>query len=86
MDKNSILNLILDMKLGEIDTIKLTDNRFLFIDNWGDEEESFTSLELNAGYEEDNSYILDDVLECGTYNFQDRKDIESGIEYIIACI
>jgi hypothetical protein len=88
MNIDIILDQILAMELGEIDTFKLSDNRFLFVDNWGweDDEDKFTSLELNSGYEENGDYVLEQVLECGTYDFQNKEEIRSGIEYMINCI
>ena len=82
----NILKEIMTMKMGETDTFKITDNRFLFVDNWsaGDGED-FTSLELNSGEEINGIYSLDEVLECGTYDFRNEEDIRSGIDYMIAC-
>ena len=81
-----LLKEILSLKMKETACFKLTDNRFLFVDNWsaGDGED-FTSLELNSGAEENGEYVLDDVLECGTYDFGNEEDIKSGIEYMILC-
>lgn len=74
------------MEMEETNTFKITDNRFLFVDNWSaGDGENFTSLELNSGEETENNYVLDEVLECGTYNFGDKEDIRSGIEYMILC-
>ena len=82
----NILKEILSMEMGETNTFKITDNRFLFVDNWSvDDGEDFTSLELNSGEETENNYVLNEVLECGTYNFGDEEDIRSGIEYMILC-
>lgn len=82
----NILKEILTMEMGETNTFKLTDNRFLFVDNWsvGDGED-FTSLELNSGEEMENKYLLDEVLECGTYNFGNEEDIRNGIAYMMLC-
>lgn len=81
-----ILKEIMTMKMGETDTFKITDNRFLFVENWsGGDGEDFTSLELNSGEEIDDTYVLDEVLECGTYDFGNKEDITSGIDYMIAC-
>ena len=81
-----ILKEIMTMKMEETHTFKLTDNRFLFVDNWsaGDGED-FTSLELNSGEEIEDEYVLDEILECGTYDFRNEEDIASGIDYMIAC-
>lgn len=82
----NILKEILSMEMEETNTFKLTENRFLFVDNWSaGDGENFTSLELNSGEETENNYVLDEVLECGTYNFGDEEDIRSGIEYMILC-
>lgn len=81
----NILKEILSMQMDETNTFKITDNRFLFVDNWNVDGGNFTSLELNSGKETENGYILDEVLECGTYNFWDEEDIASGINYMIAC-
>ena len=81
----NILKEILSMEMKETNTFKITDNRFLFVDNWSDDEEDFTSLELNSGEEIDGTYVLDEVLECGTYDFGNEEDIRSGIDYMIAC-
>lgn len=82
----NILKEIMMIKMGETKTFKITDNRFLFVDNWtiGDGE-YFTSLELNSGEEIDGTYVLDEVLECGTYDFGNKEDIKSGVDYMIAC-
>ena len=82
----NILNEILSMEMGETNTFKITDNRFLFVDNWsaGDGED-FTSLELNSGEETENTFVLDEVLEYGTYNFGDEEDVRYGFEYMILC-
>ena len=63
---DKILEEIMTMEMGDTATFKITDTRFLFVDNWnvGDGED-FTSLELNSGIEEDGKYILDKILECG---------------------
>ena len=81
----NILKEILSMEMKETNTFKITDNRFLFVDNWSDDEEDFTSLELNSGEEIDGTYVLDEVLECGTYDFGNEEDIRSGVDYMIAC-
>lgn len=82
----NLIKEILSMEMGETHTFKITDNRFLFVDNWsyGDGED-FTSLELNSGEEINETYLLDEVLECGTYDFGNEEDIRSGIDYMIAC-
>lgn len=82
----NILKEIMAMEMGETNTFKITDNRFLFVDNWsaGDGED-FTSLELNSGEETKNGYVLDEILECGTYDFKNEEDVASGIDYMIAC-
>ena len=81
-----ILKEIMAMKMGETNTFKITDNRFLFVDNWswGDGED-FTSLELNSGEETENGYSLDEILECGTYDFGNEEDVRNGVEYMILC-
>lgn len=81
-----ILKKIMTMKMEETATFKLTENKFLFVDNWsaGDGED-FTSLELNSGEETEDGYVLDEVLECGTYDFGNEEDVRSGIEYMILC-
>ena len=81
-----ILKEIMTMKMEETSIFKITDNRFLFVDNWsaGDGED-FTSLELNSGEEIEDEYVLDGVLECGTYDFGNEEDVRSGIEYMILC-
>lgn len=81
-----ILNEVMAMKMEETNTFKITENRFLFVDNWscGDGED-FTSLELNSGEETEGGYVLDEVLECGTYDFGNEEDVRSGIEYMILC-
>lgn len=81
----NILKEIMTMKMGETNTFKITDNRFLFVDNWNVGDGDFTSLELNSGEETEDGYVLDEVLECGTYDFGNEKDIASGIDYMIAC-
>ena len=81
----NILKEIMTMKMGETNTFKITDNRFLFVDNWNVGDGDFTSLELNSGKETENGYELDEVLECGTYDFRNEEDITSGIDYMIAC-
>ena len=82
----NILQEIMSMEMGETATFKLSDDRFLFVDNWsaGDGDD-FTSLELNSGEEEDGSYVLEKVLECGTYDFGDEEDVRSGVEYMLLC-
>ena len=81
----NILKEIMAMDMGDTITFKLTNNRFLFVDNWNVGNENFTSLELNSGEETEDGYELDEVLECGTYDFRNEKDIASGIDYMIAC-
>lgn len=82
----SILKEILKMEMGETKTFKISDTRFLFVDNWtvGDGED-FTSLELNTGWEEQGDFVLDKILECGTYDFKNATDIKTGIDYMILC-
>lgn len=82
----NILKEIMAMDMEETATFKLSENRFLFVDNWsaGDGDD-FTSLELNSGEEEDGVYVLCDVLECGTYDFKDGADIRCGLEYMMLC-
>lgn len=80
-----ILKEIMGMKMGETDTFKITNNRFLFVENWSVDGEGFTSLELNSGEEIDDMYVLDEVIECGTYDFGNKEDITSGIDYMVAC-
>ena len=84
---NKILEEILLMEMGDTNTFKITDERFLFVDNWsvGDGED-FTSLELNTGKEENGVYVLDEILECATCDFGNRAEVESAIEYIINCL
>ena len=83
----NILKEILSMEIEETHTFKLADDRFLFVDNWsaGDEED-FTSLELNSGREIEGMYVLDEILECGTYDFGNEEDVRSGIEYMMLCL
>ena len=82
----TILKEIMAMNVEEFQTFKLAEDRFLFVENWScDGEEWFTSLELNSGEEIDNEYLLDEVLECMTYDFGDEENIRRGIEYMILC-
>lgn len=81
----NILKEILSMTMGETNTFKITDDKFLFVDNWNVGDRDFTSLELNSGEETEDGYVLDEVLECGTYDFGNKEDVRSGIEYMIAC-
>lgn len=81
----NILKEILSMGMDEINTFKITDDRFLFVNNYCVDGENFTSLELNSGKETEDGYELDSILECGTYDFGNEKDIRSGIDYMIAC-
>lgn len=82
----NILKEIMTMEMEETNTFKITDNRFLFVDNWSvDDGENFTSLELNSGEEIDGMYSLEEVLECGTYDFGNEEDIRSGLDYMISC-
>lgn len=82
----NILQEIVSMDMEETATFKLSENRFLFVDNWsaGDGDD-FTSLELNSGEEEDGLYVLGEVLECGTYDFGNEEDVRSGVEYMMLC-
>ena len=82
----NILQEIMSMDMEETATFKLSENRFLFVDNWsaGDGDD-FTSLELNSGEEEDGCYVLDQILECGTYDFGNEEDVRSGVEYMMLC-
>lgn len=80
-----ILKEIMTMKMGETNTFKLKNNKYLFVDNWNVGDGDFTSLELNSGEETEDGYVLDEVLECGTYDFGNEEDIASGIDYMIAC-
>lgn len=81
----NILKEIMAMKMGETNTFKITDNRFLFVDNWNFDDDNFTSLELNSGEEIEDAYLLDEVLESVTFDFGNEEDIASGIKYMIAC-
>ena len=81
----NILKEIMTMKMGETNTFKITDNRFLFVDNWNFDDDNFTSLELNSGEEIEDAYVLDEILESGTYDFGNEEDIKNGINYMIAC-
>ena len=81
----NILKEILSMTMGETNTFKITDDKYLFVDNWNVGDRDFTSLELNSGEETEDGYVLDEVLECGTYDFGNKEDVRSGIEYMIAC-
>ena len=81
----NILKEIMAMKIGETNTFKITDNRFLFVDNWSFDDDDFTSLELNSGEEIEDEYVLDDVLDCVTCDFGNERDIARGIDYMIAC-
>lgn len=82
----NILQEIMSMDMEETATFKLSENRFLFVDNWsaGDGDD-FTSLELNSGTEEDGLYVLGEVLECGTYDFGNEEDVRRGVEYMMLC-
>lgn len=84
---DEILEEIMAMEMGDTATFKITDTRFLFVDNWnvGDGDD-FTSLELNSGVEEDGKYVLDEVLECGTCDFGNVDEINSALCYIIQCV
>ena len=81
----NILKEIMAMKMGETNTFKITDNRFLFVDNWNSYGDDFTSLELNSGEEIEDGYTLDEVLECVTCDFGNEEDIRNGVDYMIAC-
>lgn len=82
---DNILKEILSMQMDETNTFKITNDRFLFVHNWSMDGENFTSLELNSGEETEDGYVLDEMLECGTYDFGNEEDITSGIDYMIAC-
>ena len=81
----NILKEILSMSMDEINTFKIANNRFLFVSNYCIDGENFTSLELNSGEETEDGYELEEILECGTYDFGNEEDIRSGIDYMIAC-
>lgn len=81
----NILKEILSMEKDEFAVFKITDNRFLYVDNWNVGDGDFTSLELNSGKETEEGYELDEVLECVTYDFGNEEDIRNGIDYMIAC-
>lgn len=83
---DKIFKSVMEMKIGENDTFKITESRFLFVDNWSmGDGENFTSLELNSGEETEESYSLDEILDCGTYDFGNEEEIRNGIEYMINC-
>lgn len=83
---DKILKSVMEMEMGETNTFKITENRFLFVDNWSaGDGDNFASLELNSGEETKETYSLDEILECGTYDFGNKEEIRSGIEYMINC-
>lgn len=86
IDQEKLFQEIIKLEMGETRTLKLTENRFLFVNNWADGDgDKFTSLELNSGEDTGKEYILDEILECGTYDFQNEAEIRCGIEYMICC-
>ena len=71
------------MDIGEATCFKITDNRFLYVENWCDEDGNwFTTLELNNGKEVDSRYDLDEVVEVVTLNYKDKKTIKEVLPEI----
>lgn len=81
----NILKEIMAMEMGETNTFKITDNRFLFVENWSWRDDNFTSLELDYGKETEDGYVFNEILETATYDFGNEEDIKNGINYMIAC-
>lgn len=74
------------MDIGEVDCIKITDDKFLYVENWYDEKGNwFTTLELNNGEEVDGKYDLEEVIEVVTLDYGDKKAIKEGLKFMLSC-
>ena len=79
-----ILRSILKMDIGETNCFKITNNRFLYAENWCDEDGNwFTTLELNDGEEVDGKYKLNEILEIIVFDYKDKEEIKEGIKFLL---
>lgn len=84
MLRYKMLKDILKMEIGEETIFKITDNRFLYVDNWCDEDGSwYTTLELIDGKETENEFDLGEILEIITLEYGNKEEIKFGIKYIL---
>ena len=64
---NRLLRDILRMDLGETNCFKISDTKFLYVENWCNNDGGcFITLELNDGIEINNQYELGEILEVVT--------------------
>lgn len=76
---------ILKMDLGETNCFKITDGKFLYVENWCDEGGNwFTTLELNNGSDTNDRYELDEVVEIITLEYRNKEEIMYGVMYILS--
>lgn len=85
MKTSDILSEVLKMTKNDIATIRLSKNLGLVIDNWSYNNEDFTTLELNSGYDEHGEIVLDEILECVTCDFGNAEEITNALNYILRC-
>jgi hypothetical protein len=79
-----ILRSVLKMDIGETNCFKIKDNRFLFVDNWCDEDGTWcTTLELTDGEEVDGKYDLREILEIVTLDYGNKEDLKDGIKFML---
>lgn len=77
---------ILKMDIGETNCYQIADTKFLYVENWCDENgEWFTILELNDGEEVNDVYELNEVLEIVTLKYGNKKEIKEGIKHLLKC-
>lgn len=85
MLRYKMLREVLKMEIGEETIFKITDNRFLYADNWCDEDGSwYTTLELVDGKEIDGKFELGEILEIVTLEYGNKEEIKLGIKYILS--
>ena len=80
-----LLRDIMKMDISETNCFKITNDKFLYVENFYDEKGNwFTILELNEGREIDNKYELEKIIEIVSLDYKNKKQIKEGLKFMLS--
>lgn len=87
MEINNTLNQVKELKENEDNiTFKLNDSIFLFVEVYAPvtDDEKFLAFELNNGYEDNDGYVLENVIDRLVLDYGDWEDAEEVIKRFLS--
>lgn len=79
-----LLRDILKLDMGEKSCYKITDTKYLYVENWCSiDDKWFTTLELVNGEDVNDVWELYETLEIITLDYKNKAELKEGIKLIL---